>query len=160
MYFRFFFVFVCLCAAVYGVIKNNNLLRSSSIVPLHIIYQVNLYWRNNSAHKYNYFETVFHTLAFHTNFSRIFHPCKLVPHFHVSHFQSPQLNSPSSSSSTVELVDDTYATIDESWLFTTSRSTSTCCGFVVHLELQLTWFRLTQSALAELHVGNTTSIGD
>jgi len=31
----------------------------------------------------------------------------------------------SSSSSTVELVDDTYTTIDESWLFTTSRSTVT-----------------------------------
>jgi len=31
----------------------------------------------------------------------------------------------SSSSSTVELVDDTYRTIDESWLFTTSRSTVT-----------------------------------
>jgi len=67
----------------------NNLVRLSSIVPFHIIYQVNLYWRNNSAHKYNYFETLFHTLAFHTNFFRIFHPCKLVPHFHVSHFQSP-----------------------------------------------------------------------
>ena len=35
-----------------------------------------------------------------------------------------QQNS-SSSSSTVELVDDTYTTIDESWLFTTSRSTVT-----------------------------------
>jgi len=33
--------------------------------------------------------------------------------------------SSSSSSSTVELVDDTYRTIDESWLFTTSRSTVT-----------------------------------
>ena len=42
MYFRFF-VLVCLCAAVYGVIKNNNLVRLSSIVPFHIIYQVNLY---------------------------------------------------------------------------------------------------------------------
>ena len=31
----------------------------------------------------------------------------------------------SSSSSTVELVDDTYTTVDESWLFTTSRSTVT-----------------------------------
>jgi len=31
----------------------------------------------------------------------------------------------SSSSSTVELVDDTYTTIDESWLFITSRSTVT-----------------------------------
>jgi len=31
----------------------------------------------------------------------------------------------SSSSSTVELVDDTYTTVDESWLFTTSRSTAT-----------------------------------
>jgi len=31
----------------------NNLVRLSSIVPFHIIYQVNLYWRNNSAHKYN-----------------------------------------------------------------------------------------------------------
>ena len=81
-----FFVFVCLCAAVYGVIKNNNLARLSSIVSFHIIYQVNLYWMNNSAHKYNYFETLFHTLTFHTNFSRIFHPCNLVPHFHVSHF--------------------------------------------------------------------------
>ena len=90
MYFTFF-VFVCLCAAVYGVIKNNNLVRLSSVVPFQIIYQVNLYWRNNSAHKYNYFETLLHTLAFHTNFSRIFHPCNLVPHFHVSHFQSPHL---------------------------------------------------------------------
>ena len=80
---------MCLCAAVYGVIKNNNLVRLSSIDPCHIIYQVNLYWRNNSAHKYNYFETLFHTLAFHTNFSRSFHPCNLVPHFHVSHFQTP-----------------------------------------------------------------------
>jgi len=35
-----------------------------------------------------------------------------------------QQNS-SSSSSTVELVDDTYRTIDESWLFTTRRSTVT-----------------------------------
>ena len=59
----------------------NNLVRLSSIVPFHIIYQVNLYWRNNSANKYNYFETLFHTSAFHTNFSRIFHPCNLVPHF-------------------------------------------------------------------------------
>ena len=89
--FRVFFVFVCLCAAIYGVIKNNNLVRLSSIVPFHSIYQVNLYWRNNSAHKYNYFETLFQTLAFHTNFSRIFHPCKLVPYFHVSHF--PPLQS-------------------------------------------------------------------
>jgi len=93
MYFRFF-VFVCLCAAVYGVIKNNNLVRLSSIVPFRIIYQVNLYWRNNSAHKYNYFQTLFHTLAFHTNFSRSFHPCNLVPHFHVSHFQSPPQDDP------------------------------------------------------------------
>jgi len=31
----------------------------------------------------------------------------------------------SSSSSTVELVDDTYTTVDESWLFTASRSTVT-----------------------------------
>ena len=31
----------------------------------------------------------------------------------------------SSSSSTVELVDDTYTTIDESWLFTTGQSTVT-----------------------------------
>ena len=69
----------------------NNLVRLSSIVPFHIIYQVNLHWRNNSAHKYNYYETFFHTLAFHTNFSRIFHPCKLVPQIHVSHFQSPLL---------------------------------------------------------------------
>jgi len=36
-----------------------------------------------------------------------------------------QQNSSSSSSSTVELVDDTYTTIDESWLFTTSRRTVT-----------------------------------
>ena len=35
-----------------------------------------------------------------------------------------QQNSPSSSS-TVELVDNTYTTIDESWLFTASRSTVT-----------------------------------
>jgi len=34
-------------------------------------------------------------------------------------------SSSSSSSSTVEFVDDTYTTIDESWLFTTSRSTVT-----------------------------------
>jgi len=31
----------------------------------------------------------------------------------------------SSSSSTVELVGDTFTTVDESWLFTTSRSTAT-----------------------------------
>jgi len=45
----------------------------------------------------------------------------------------------SSSSSTVEFVDDTYTTIDESWLFTASRSavtlsnsiTAICCGFAV-----------------------------
>jgi len=48
-----------------------------------------------------------------------------------------QQHSSSSSSSTVEFVDDTYTTVDESWLFTTSRSTvilqlhSICCGFVV-----------------------------
>jgi len=36
-----------------------------------------------------------------------------------------QQNSSSSSSSTVELVDDIYTTIDESWLFTTSRRTVT-----------------------------------
>ena len=30
-----------------------------------------------------------------------------------------------SSSSTVELVDNTYTTVDESWLFTTRRSTVT-----------------------------------
>ena len=49
-----------------------------------------------------------------------------------------QQNS-SSSSSTVELVDDICTTVDESWLFTASRSTvtlsnsitSVCCGFVV-----------------------------
>ena len=82
-----FFLYLCVCVLqYYGVIKYNNLVRLSSIVPFHIIYQVNLYWRNTSAHKYNYSETLFHTLAFHTNFSRIFHPCKLVPHFHVSHF--------------------------------------------------------------------------
>ena len=44
----------------------------------------------------------------------------------------------SSSSSTVELVDDTYTTVDESWLFTTSRPncnplTPICCGFVIQL---------------------------
>ena len=70
--------------------KNNNVVRLSNIVPFHISYQVNLYCRNNSAHNYNYFETLFHTLAFHTNFSRIFHPCSLVPHFHVSHFPPMQ----------------------------------------------------------------------
>jgi len=49
-----------------------------------------------------------------------------------------QRNS-SSSSSMVEFVDDTYTTVDESWMFTTSRSTVTlqlhsiCCGFVVQL---------------------------
>ena len=36
-----------------------------------------------------------------------------------------QHSSSSSSSSTVELVDDIYTTVDESWLFTTSRSTVT-----------------------------------
>ena len=45
----------------------------------------------------------------------------------------------SSSSSTVELVDDTCTSVDESWLFTTSRSTVTLhycdllCGFIVQL---------------------------
>jgi len=37
------------------------------------------------------------------------------------------------NSSTVELVDDTCTTVDESWLFTTRRSTAICCGFVVLL---------------------------
>jgi len=36
-----------------------------------------------------------------------------------------QQNLSSSSSSTVELVDDTYTTVDESWLFSTSRSNVT-----------------------------------
>ena len=47
-----------------------------------------------------------------------------------------QQNSLSLSSSMVELIDDTNTTIDESWLFTASRSTvpsnsitSICCGF-------------------------------
>jgi len=74
----------------------NYLVRLSNIVPFHIIYQVNLYWRNNSAHKYNYFETLFHTLAYHTNFCRIFHPCSLVPHFHVSHFPPLQVGAANS----------------------------------------------------------------
>jgi len=46
----------------------------------------------------------------------------------------------SSPSSTVEFVDDTYTTVDESWLFTTSRSTVTlqlhCYG--------LLWIRCTK----------------
>jgi len=37
------------------------------------------------------------------------------------------------NSSMVELVDDTCMTVDESWLFTTRRSTAICCGFVVLL---------------------------
>jgi len=39
--------------------------------------------------------------------------------------QNSSSSSSSSSSSTVEFVDDTYTTIDESWLFTASRSTVT-----------------------------------
>ena len=38
----------------------------------------------------NVFETLFHTFAFHTNFFSIFHPCKLVPHFHVLQFPPVQ----------------------------------------------------------------------
>jgi len=56
----------------------------------------------------------------------------------------------SSSSSTVQLVDDTYTTVDESWLFTTSRSTNPLTPLlrsVVHLLcslfLKLTKFWLT-----------------
>ena len=60
---------------------------------------------DNSAHKYNYFETLSHftlwlsiltSFAFSTpaNWSRIFmsrnfHPCKLVPQIHISQFQWP-----------------------------------------------------------------------
>jgi len=42
------------------------------------------------------FEALFHTLSFHTNFSRIFHPCKLVPHFHVSQFLPVQTGAANS----------------------------------------------------------------
>jgi len=51
-----------------------------------------------------------------------------VPKFRLREFRhgkSIALSTNSSSSSTVELVDDTYATIDKSWLFTASRSTVT-----------------------------------
>jgi len=82
----------------------NNLVRLSSIVPFHIIYQVNLYWRNNTAHKYNYFETLWLSILTFPAFSTpaiwsrifmscIFHPCKLLPQIHVSHFQSPPLQN-------------------------------------------------------------------
>jgi len=51
------------------------------------------------------------------------------------------------SSSTVESVDDTYTTINESWLFTTNRSTVTLklhyFDLLYKLFLQLTRFRLT-----------------
>jgi len=43
----------------------------------------------------------------------------------ISPLQVDRVVNNSSSSSTVELVDDTYRTIDESWLFTASRSTVT-----------------------------------
>ena len=50
-------------------------------------------------------------------------------------------------SSTVEFVDDTYTTINESWLFTTNRSTVTLelhyFDLLYKLFLQLTRFRLT-----------------
>ena len=78
MYFRFFCICVFVCCRIWRH-KNNNLVRLSSIVPFHIIYQVNLYWRNNSAHKYNWhFFTLWLSIltfpAFSTlaNWSRIF----------------------------------------------------------------------------------------
>ena len=42
------------------------------------------------------FETLFHTLAFHTNFSRFFRPCKLVPRFHVPQFPPVQTGAANS----------------------------------------------------------------
>ena len=42
------------------------------------------------------FETLFHTLAFYANFSRIFYPCKLVPHFHVPQFPPVQTGAANS----------------------------------------------------------------
>ena len=49
----------------------------------------------------------------------------------------------STSSSTVEFVDDTYTTVDESWLFTTSRSTVTLHYF------DLLWICCTRCWLAQ-----------
>ena len=66
------------------------------------------------------------------------------------------------SSSTVELVDDTYTTVDESWLFTTSQSTVTlwltgvCCWFVLQLvSIQLTRFWLTARRAVRLQQQST-----
>ena len=70
---------------------------------------------------------------------------RALPSGTVSQLRTLKKNSPrrsrcqqnsSSSSSTVELVDDTYTTIDESWLFTTSRRTVIdflwiCCSIIV-----------------------------
>ena len=48
-----------------------------------------------------------------------------VPNVTASRSRCQHQQSSSSSSSTVKLVDDTYTTVDELWLFTTSRSTVT-----------------------------------
>jgi len=40
------------------------------------------------------FLTVHVVMAFHTNFSCIFHPCGFVPHFHVSQFHVPHFQRP------------------------------------------------------------------
>jgi len=66
--------------------------------------------------------------------------CSKLRTWKISPRQVDRVVNNSSSSSTVEFV-DTYTTIDESWLFTTSWSTVTifnsitviCCGFVVQL---------------------------
>jgi len=78
-------------------------------------------------------------------------PVELCPKLGTWKISPRQIDRVVNNSSTVELVDDTYTTVDESWLFTTSRSNVTLqlhyCDFVLHLSynlyLQLTRFRLT-----------------
>jgi len=76
----------------------NNLLRLSSIVPFHIHLSNKLILKEKlcTQIQLGYFETLFHTLAFHTNFFRIFHPCNMVPHFHVPQFPPVQTGAANS----------------------------------------------------------------
>ena len=75
-------------------------------------------------------------------------PGTLSPTLDFKNFATASQQHCQQNSSTVELVDDTYTTVDESWLFTTRRSTVTpLLRFVVDLLyklfLQLTRFSLT-----------------
>jgi len=58
------------------------------------------------------------------------------------------------SSSTVEFVDDTYTTVDESWLFTTSRSTA-LLRFVV--DLLYNWTQSVARSLCSIRVSCVTA---